>query len=372
MRLLDRYLLRELLVPLGYCLSGFLVFWISSDLLTEMGTFQQHKLSGLDVIHYYFVKAPEFLVIVLPMALLLPLLYTLTNHARHHELTAMRAAGISLWRLCLPYLAVGFMASLVLFALNELWVPDSAETAERILNRRQEKAPDSGTRDQVRNFGFKNEREGRTWQIGAYNLRTHEMMDPKVDWHRADGSHRELIAKRGAWTNGVWTFYEVWENVYAPRTGALTRNPLAVLTLPEFTETPEQIQSEIKISSRLSRGGLRRADMPLLELLNYVRLHPQPSGTDRSWLYTKLHGRLAAPWTCLVVVVIAIPFSAGTGRRNVFSGVAGSVVICFVYFILLQLGLALGTGGYLPPSLAAWFPNLAFGAAGAWLTERVR
>ena len=73
------------------------------------------------------VKTPEFLVVVLPIALLLALLYTLTNHARHHEITAIRAAGVSLWRLCLPYLAVGFAASLALFALNELCVPDSAE-----------------------------------------------------------------------------------------------------------------------------------------------------------------------------------------------------------------------------------------------------
>ena len=336
MRLLDRYLLRELLVPLGYCLSGFLVFWATSDLVTEMGTLQQHKLGGLDVIHYYFVKAPEFLVVVVPVALLLALLYALTNHARHHELTAMRAAGISLWRLCLPYLGVGFVASLALFALNELWVPDSAEAAERILNHRQEKTPAAGTRDQLRNFGFENARDGRTWQIGAYNLRTHEMVDPKVDWRRTDGSHRELIARRGARVNGVWTFYDVWENLYAPVTGTLTnRNQLVVLALPEFSETPDQIQSEIKISGRLSRGGGRKADIPLLELLNYLRLHPQPSGTGRSWLYTKLHGRLAAPWTCLVVVVIAIPFGAGSGRRNIFAGVAGSVVICFVYFILL-------------------------------------
>jgi lipopolysaccharide export system permease protein len=373
MRLLDRYLLRELLVPLGYCLGGFLVFWISFDLLTQLEVFQQHKLHGSDVVEYYFVKAPEFLMVVLPIALLLALLYALTNHARHYELTAMRAAGVSLWRLCLPYLAVGFGASLVLFALNELWVPNSAEAAERILNQRLEKRKGADTRHLRRNLGFTNSRDGRTWQIGAYNLKTHEMIDPKVDWRLPDGSHRELIAKRAARTSGVWTFYEVWENVYAPVTGALTnRNQAAVLPLPEFHETPDQIQSEIKISERLSRRGSLKSDIPLVELLNYLRLHPHPPASDKAWLHTKLHGRLAAPWTCLVVVLIAIPFGAGAGRRNVFVGVASSVFICFAFFILLQLGLALGSAGHLPPWLAAWFPNLSFGATGTWLTARVR
>jgi len=73
-----------------------------------------------------------------------------------------------------------------------------------------------------------------------------------------------------------------------------------------------------------------------------------------------------------VVVLIAIPFGATTGRRSAFVGVAGSIFICIAFFILLQLGLALGSVGYLPPWLAAWFPNLSFGTTGAWLTARLR
>ena len=65
--------------------------------------------------------------IILPAALLLALLYALTNHARHQELTAMRAAGQSLWRLCFPYLAVGVFFSVLLFLLNEQWLPDNSE-----------------------------------------------------------------------------------------------------------------------------------------------------------------------------------------------------------------------------------------------------
>src|SRR5215471_2320115 len=127
MRLLDRYLLRELLVPLGYCLGGFSLLWVVSDLITELNGLQEKKLQVTDIVRYYVVKMPEFLVLVLPMALLLALLYTLTNHARHNEITAIRAAGIGLWRLCLPYFGVGLLASIVVFGLNEFFVPESAD-----------------------------------------------------------------------------------------------------------------------------------------------------------------------------------------------------------------------------------------------------
>jgi lipopolysaccharide export system permease protein len=93
---------------------------------------------------------------------------------------------------------------------------------------------------------------------------------------------------------------------------------------------------------------------------------------DASWLLTKFHGRLAAPWTCLVVVLIAIPFGAASGRRNLFVGVAGSIFICFAYFIIQQVSLALGSAGHLPGWLAAWLPNMIFGTAGLVLTARVR
>ena len=84
MRLLDRYLLRELLIPLGYCLIGFLIFWAAFDLFSELNDLQEHKMRGGDILQYYAVRTPEFVVTVLPIGLLLSLLYTLTNLARSH------------------------------------------------------------------------------------------------------------------------------------------------------------------------------------------------------------------------------------------------------------------------------------------------
>ncbi len=104
MRLLDRYLFRELLTPLAYCLGGFLIFWISFDLFNELAEMQDRKLHLLDVIEYCIAMTPEFLVTILPVVLLLALLYTLTDLSRSNQITAMRAAGVSLWRLCVPYL----------------------------------------------------------------------------------------------------------------------------------------------------------------------------------------------------------------------------------------------------------------------------
>jgi len=97
---------------------------------------------------------------------------------RHNEITAMRAAGVSLWRLCVPYLVVGLAASVVLFWLNEWCVPRSANWAERILNRHVQKPGDAGTQDEFRNFGFTNARDHRTWFIACLLYTSH----PVAGW----------------------------------------------------------------------------------------------------------------------------------------------------------------------------------------------
>ena len=374
MRLLDRYLLREFLVPFLYCLSGFFIFWLTFDLLAQLDLFQRYKLSGGDVLKYYLLKTPDLLGVVLPVALLLGLLYSLANHARYNELTAMRAAGLSLWRLSLPYFAVGFVLAIALFGMNELWMPDSVAAAERLLVRRQT-GPAGTDSSWERNLGFSNTAKNRTWLIESYNIKTHEMIRPRIWWTLVTGTVREISAEKGYWRDGAWIFTNVQELVYPPVKGALPGPPIEtnLLVLAELSETPEEIASEIKIG-RINSSSLRqvrKAQFSIREILDYQARHP--GRTDKSRvLDTKLHGRIAAPWTSVVVVLIALPFGAISGRRNVFVGVASSIVICFAYFVFVQVALALGTGGYVTPWLAAWGPNLLFGLTGFVFTWRLR
>ena len=381
MRLLDRYLLRELLVPLCYCLSGFLIFWISFDLFSELSRFQEQHLEFMGIVRYYGLKVPEFLVLVSPIALLLALLYALTNHTRHHELTAIRAAGVSLFRLCVPYLGVGFILSLGLLALNELWVPHASQKADDMLARKSGEMAAGMNRRWYPNLSFRNARDGRIWSMKAYNLDTFEMRGPQVEWTLPDESRRTLIASNAVRRDSIWVFQGVQELTYPSGRGAsngFNPNIVAltlhtnVLEVPEFSETPEQIQSEIKISRLSGIKAAKRAQLSIAEIMDYLHLHPDASERTRALLHTQFHGRLAAPWTALVVVLIAVPFGAASGRRNVFVGVASSIFICFAYFILLNLGLALGTGEFAPPWIAAWSPNLIFAGIGLWLTSRVR
>jgi lipopolysaccharide export LptBFGC system permease protein LptF len=201
------------------------------------------------------------------------------------------------------------------------------------------------------------------------------MSEVKVQWPWTNGTRLWLNADRGAWTNETWVFSgNVRELLEA---GSSQFRPLLqtnILAKPAFIETPEMIKSELIIKEKFDRPTrTHRADISVREILSYLSLHPRPQPARlRFWLDTKLHGRFAVPCTCLIMVVVAIPFGAASGRRNVFVGVAASLSVFFAYFLLQQLGFAFGATGQLPPWVGAWLPNLFFAAAGLWMMAKVR
>ncbi len=373
MRLLDRYLLRELAVPLAYCLAGFLVFWISFDLLGDLERFQTARLTPGDLAEYYLALLPEMLVTVSPVALLLALLYALTTHARHHELTAIRAAGVSPGRACLPHFAVGLAFAGGVFALNEIAVPRGQEWAGRILHRRETTAGEASSRRWQRNVAFHNERHRRLWNIGLYDRTTGAMWHVNVDWELENGIRRRIAARQGVFTNGVWVFYGVRQLFYTPLPAPQweTRED-EQLELIELSETPSQINTELRFASLQGARAAKRARLSLREIREYQDLHPTLPEAAHRRLLTQFHARLAEPWINLVVVLLAIPFGAPSGRRNVFAGVAASLFIVLGFFFVQWFSLALGMGGHLPPPLAAWLPHLLFGTVGVIGIRRVR
>lgn len=381
MRLLDRYLLRELLVALVVCFCAFTLIWIAADLLTELHRFQEAHLGGKDILEYYVYSAlVDFIPVALPVALLLALLYAVTNHARYNEITAMRAAGISLARICVPYYLVGSIASAGLFALDEFYAPKAADREEQILSGQAQRQLTPEERHEIKPLNFNDSSTNgaiRTWQVAIYNTRTFEMIEPRVILTPRNGNSNFWIkASAAQWTNHAWHFFgkveEDIETNKAPLVPVLRTNTLIV---PELTETPKEIQSEINMMQyrKISVSSrTRKTDIPLADIVNYLKLHPQPDRKTRSWLRTKLHGRFAGPFTCLVVVFVAVPFAAGSGRRNVFVGVAASIVIFFVYFVLQQVGLTFGETGWVWPWFGAWFPNLFFTGLGLYMMAKVR
>ena len=366
MRLLDRYLLRELFAPLFYCLVGFQIFWTAFDLFSRMDVYQNAKMSSGEIARYYLLQTPELLATVLPIALLLALLYALTNHARHNELVAMRAAGVSLVRLSVPYFLLAVLLGGGLFLVTEFIAPKATAEATRMVAAKAET-----NSEWLVNLDFRDDSKNQVWHIKRYNPATGEMDQPAVEWRTRDVRY-ELFAARAEWKKGTWVFYDAQLQIFRPPSNDLPQLlSTNVWTGQLVGGSPAQLRAEIKVSQMDKIMAAKRLRLSLSEIMEYRKLHPGMKTDRAALLMTQFHGRLAQPFTCLVVVLVALPFGAMGGRRNVYAGVAGSVGICFFYFVLLRWGLALGTADHIPAVLAAWLPNLIFASTGIVLMRKV-
>ncbi|MGC8743179.1 MAG: LptF/LptG family permease [Verrucomicrobiia bacterium] len=370
MRILDRYLLREFLTPFGYCLGGFFIFWLTFQLFSELDEFQRAGLSVIEVAYYFIYTLPELLLRVVPFGLLLAMLYAINNHNKYNEIVAIRGAGISLWRISYPYFLVSIVCGLFLFVLNEYLMPDGAERAMGILRGDYVKGEKGEEKNLIKFLTFKNAKANRTWVIEEYDPESSQMIKPHIEWESTNKTIYSLIAERGLRTNGVWTFYNVQVLVFKSGDPVPGRGFTNILAVPEFTETPEQIKSEIKIGGLTDLKQARGVSLSLKEIVQYQQIHPDQRRNPV--LNTKFHVRLAQPFTCPVIVLIALPFARLGSRRNVFVGVASSVFIGFGYFVVQRFGEAAGMGGHLNPLFAGWLPNILFAVLGFVMILRAR
>jgi lipopolysaccharide export system permease protein len=371
MKLIDKYVLREHLVPLGYCLAAFSLMYVVIDLFERLPRLIEGKVSILNGVYFYanYLFAVNgfvpFIVVALPVALLLSTLYTLVVFGRHNELTAMRASGVSLRRLLAPFVAVGLCATVVAGVAQELIGPGATRRVSdfRRLTRRSSVRPEA---EVLNDFLYHAGVGRRHWLVQRLDLsRPHELVGVKVTLDRSDGSlARELRAERAEWLDGRWWFHALRTQRYdeggAPVGGETPPSPHPV-EMREFAETPEDFVTEILQTDSLSTW----------DMIRYLRMHPSLKGIYRARRKVDIHARMAMPFTCLVMVLLGLPAGASCGRRGALRGVVFAVVALFAFYVFVNAGLILGKRAVLWPWLAGWLPNLLFLAAGWALTRRL-
>lgn len=358
MRIVDKYLLREFAWPVLYCFDAFAMLMIVIDLFSTLDEFTASSAPFINGVHYYLIKFPEFFVQIMPMALLLGLLFCLANLSKYNELTAMRASGISLFRLAVPLLAVGLAATGVVFAVNELFVPHAREKADAL----RAKVKGKSDRDWLlENFFFADPAEHRDWYARRFDTRHFEMDSAEIHDRKPDGTPvMDIYAERARWLDNQWHFYNA--DVYDHRqTPPLVR--VSETNFPAFKESPRRLAVEGKKPDQLTTSELRR----------YIRTQRRANHLAGLAKYeVELHARFAFPLTCLIVVLIGIPLGMRVSRSGPLLGVGTALTLVVSFYFLNNITLALGNGGRIPAAAAAWMTNAIFAGVGLVLLARAR
>ncbi|MBI4562021.1 MAG: LPS export ABC transporter permease LptG [Candidatus Rokubacteria bacterium] len=357
-RLIDRYLIREYLTYFGYGLAVAAVLLLVVELLQTLDTFLRVKPPLHVFLEYVLYRIPKELYQGLPAVTLVASIFLFLSLARHHELTALKAAGVSLYRLTLTILLLSVGVSLASVVFQELFLPAlnaKAEEVKRIKIRRE----------------LPRHLQRRT-QIWYRSSDTHffriELLDP-VGQVMDDVSILELSsdyelrnrldARQARWTSKGWEFRQGVLREFGPgdQVEAIPFQ-LTALELPETLDEFTQIQSSPD-------------EMSFLELRAYLN-KLQESGHRVGKYMVKLYSKLSFPLVHMVIPLVAIPFALAAPGGGRIIGIGLAIVLTMGYWLVHSLALSFAKADLLPPLLAAWTANVIFAGLGIGLFLRTR
>jgi LPS export ABC transporter permease LptF/LPS export ABC transporter permease LptG len=327
------------------------------------------------LLRYFYFATPQFVYYIIPMAALVSTLVTVGLLTRNSELIVMRACGISLYRSALPLLLFAILFSGTLFELQERVLADSNREAAR-LNGIIRGYP-------MQTFGVMN----RQWIIGrSGDLYHYEFFDPRANqfsqlsmFHVNDSGwkldsltyakHAALEKRGGADGQPVlmWVARDGWAREFSTSKATRRRAERPLVKYTPFAERaislepPAYFKTEDPEADRMTYGQLKQYIGEL-----------QASGYRVVPYMVQLQRKVAFPFVTLIMTLLAVPFAVTTGRSGAIYGVGAGIVLALVYWTMLSLFGALGAGGSISPMLAAWAPNILFGAAAAYLLLTVR
>lgn len=357
MRLLDRYIVRNFLQPYVYCILGFLSIWLIFDISDNSSTIFDERAPFWLVAKFYWTQIPQVLVILLPVALLLALLFSLGRMSRSNEIVSMLTAGVSVPRVVFPLLVIGLLTTAVTLGLNY----SLAAHAELARKNFFDQINRGGVRDVVVvGQVFRNRTDNRTWYVTRFRPNTNAFNGVQIVQQDADGNIlRNYIATDAFYEPATKSWrLEKAKIVNYDLAGNITDEKIVEsMTIPDWSETP----------FRLSSANFRPEFLGISELEEYLHFNSDFPETLLAPFRTQLQYRWALPWTCFVVAIMATPLGIGFSRRGILSSVAAAIGLVFAMNFLTHLFLALGEGDRVSPFVAAWTPNAIFFVIGLYL-----
>ena len=355
MRTLDRYVLRQWAMVFLVVMFGFPLLVIVIDLTDKLDRYLARGLTKSHVALAYVYGMPDTMFLVLPAAVLFATVFTVGSMGRHSELTAAKASGLSFHRLVLPIFLAAVAACVAGVGLSEL-VPIGAARKAELLG---EKAIRTGSRT---NFVYRAD-GGWVYAIRNLQIATRDMNDLILERVGTGPEYPTIVvtARRARYGRVAgWTLQDGRVR-YLLGPGIERTFEFRTLRTRIMRETPEGLLAEPKAPE----------EMRYAELGRYIDALAR-SGSDTRKLAVDRALKLAIPFTCIIIALFGAPLAITNPRSGAAWGVAVSLATTFLFLLLMQLSRAVGGGGLLPPTVAAWLPNVLAGVGAVWLLRKAQ
>jgi lipopolysaccharide export system permease protein len=357
MRLLDRYVLGSWLRLFALTVLGFPLISIVINLTDQLNKLLDRGLTPGRIALSYLYSIPENVFLIIPAAVLFATVFTVGAMSRHAEITAAKASGQSFYRLILPIVAAGALVAPLAFLVGELAVGTTAR-----MNDIQKARQAQSLLGRV-NFVYRAE-AGWVYAVRTLDVDRRRLEGLLLERQGQGPDYPSLVisADSATWSDSLraWRLWNGTSRVVAgPRRQATLR--FRTLRLAAMRESPADLVAEPKAPE----------EMRYAELGRYITTLER-SGNDASKLEVDRALKIALPVTCLVIVLFGAPLAMSSPRSGAAMGIAISLGTTVAYLLLAQIARAVGAGGVIDPTFAAWVPNIVFFLAALFLLGRVR
>lgn len=350
-KILDRYIVKEVMSFVALAVAALTIMLIMQTLFELMDMLINKKVAWPYIAKLLIYRLPAFLVVTFPISLLASSELAIGRLSTDGEITAMRAGGISLRRIMVPFLVAALAISILAFIINDYIVPEANHISQNII---REIVLKKGPPNIRRNVFFR-DAENRYFYINRLDEKSMIMQDIMVYEMTREKFPRMITAKRGKWVVDTWklengTIYNYDKN------GKITYE-MSFVNLDIIVK--EDLQKFFK-NQRTPQ------EMSSKELRQQIDILKQ-AGADTKNFEVDLHMKYSIPFTGLIFVLLGVPLGLRVRRGNKATGVIISIILVLFYYILLSTTRSFGRGGMLMPWLAAWTPNIFFGILGVFI-----
>lgn len=361
MRIVIDYMLKEFFRYFLLLLSIFTFIYLLIDFLDHIDNFIEYRSRAGEVALYYLYKTPFIVLQMSAISVLLAVIITFSIMNRNNEIMALKAGGVSVFRLTAPFILVGLFISLLNFALAEGVVPEANVRVNRLWS--YEMRHEEGRPKQDKNLRYKGWYRAEKAIYNVRRFRAQAGVIEGVSLYFFDDNFkltRRVDARRGVYEDDQWIFFQGTDKVIGPKgvfkTSNFERKPILLQV------KPEDFRYEEKTADQMS----------LAELDSFIaRLRRE--GYDTTYYRIDRQVKFSLPFVCTVLTLLAIPL---TLRQPKETGMARSAAIgvgmAFAYLAFFAVSRSLGHSQTLPIALAAWLPNIVFTLSGAYLLVTLR
>ncbi len=360
MKIIDRYIVREFILPFFYCLFVFVSLYVIIDLFSRMEDILKHHVDWPVLLRYYAAFLPIIFVRTAPVAVLLSTLYVLGNLSKYNEITALKASGLNIWRLTLPFFCLGLIISFATLVINDKIVPQAnliSNTVKEEHLDKEKKSPREQIVENIALYGTHN----RLIHVRKFYVQDNLLKEITI-LEQDENKHvtAKIQAKSAKWIKDRWVFFDCIVYNFNKLGGVVDEPAFFKKMLFDIEEKHKDFLRRESSAEFMSYQKLR----------GYIKRFSGSGAKIVQKLLVDLHHKISFPFVSLVIIFLGIPFALSAQGTGKVASIGLSIVIGFFYYTVEALSLALGKRGTLPPFLSAWFANILFSAVAIMLMRR--